>query len=389
MECKLAKKLLAISFCSCLLVGCTTQIRGEVKPSPSPAPTAAPASTPAQETMPPLEYEMLALPLTPQPPEIYDSQFMPREDTQDHRASGYAFIEALYTNDAQKLRSVLSDSVLNSGLPLPDLTGLVITEVYLAGGVYEVPFATLTVADPGATGLAAGSHEFRFSFDEEGKVDGFCMWFDLEEATARAMGLDSGPWMSIGTLDVTYEQQGDLQLRNEIMVVGRKLDALGFSVGEVRAFSIEEQTSYEEGGAQEYKMTSCQELPGDWPVPRDSREQYARPPVGNCLTHAELASVCDQLNTLFTQLRDGTYTWEWEEDPHQAALHLWNPAHPVPVAVTPEALRSVERSWPNPDIAPQTQVWVPLPDQCWAVCSLTEEGKVDDFLGFSFALECP
>ena len=43
----------------------------------------------------------------------------------------------------------------------------------MGGGVYEAPYATLTIADPGATGLPAGDHEFRFSFDEEGEVKNF------------------------------------------------------------------------------------------------------------------------------------------------------------------------------------------------------------------------
>lgn len=158
---------------------------------PTPTPTVAPTPTPDPSAG--LEYEMLTLPTTPQPPHLYDGQFMTRDETQTERSNGYALIEALYTNDADKLRGALSDSLLESGLPLPDLTGLVITDIFLAGGTYEAPMALLTIADPGATGLPAGDHEFRFSFDEEGKVDGFFLWVgDLEDAEARGMGLEPG-----------------------------------------------------------------------------------------------------------------------------------------------------------------------------------------------------
>ena len=95
------------------------------------------------------------------------------------------------------------------------------------------------------------------------------------------------------------------------------------------------------------------------------------------------------MNTLFAQLRDGTYTWEWEDDPDKAVLDLWDPARPVPVEVTPDVLRSDVLQYSNPDIAPKTRVWVPLPDGCWAVCLLTEEEQVDLFTGFSFALAAP
>lgn len=61
----------------------------------------------------------------------------------------------------------------------------------------------------------------------------------------------------------------------------------------------------------------------------------------------------------------------------------------MPVAVTPEVLRSDVLQYSNPDIAPKNRVWVPLPDSCWAVCSLTEEGTVDTFTRFSFALAVP
>lgn len=354
------------------------------EPSPSPVPT--PAATPDPSAQ--LDYETLTLPTTPQPPHIYDSEFMPRDDLATERSNGYTFVEALYTNDADKLRSVLSGSVLESGLPLPDLTGLVITDVSLYGGVYESPFAMLTIADPGATGLPAGEHEYRFSFDEEGKVDGFFLLDgDLEDDAAQDMGLEPGAWVMLGSLDVTDTRKDNVYLTSATRVVGRKQDALGFAVGEIRAFAVTERRTYDgDNNLVEYTMTSCEELPGDWPTPRDGSDWYTEPPAGNCLSDAQLQSVSDQLNTLFAQLRAGTYTWEWEDDPGKAVLDVWDAARPVPVAVTPEVLRSDEQVEFNPQC---TRIWVPLPDGCWAVCSLAEDGSLDLFLGFSFALATP
>lgn len=351
---------------------------------PTPTPTAAPTPTPDPSAQ--LDYETLTLPLTPQPPHVYDGQFMPNNAA--GHDNGLAFVEALYTNDAEKLRSVLSDSLLDSGLPLPDLTGLVITDVSLYGGVYESPFAMLTIADPGATGLPAGEHEYRFSFDEDGKVDGFFLWDgDLEDEAARGMGLEPGAWVMLSSLDVTNTRKDNVYLTSATRVVGRKQDALGFAVGEIRAFAVTERSTYDgDNNLVEYTMTSCEELPGNWPVPRDRNEWYTRPPEGNCLSEEQLQSVSDQLNDFFARLRDGTYTGEWVDDPVRAALSVWDAARPVPVAVTPEVLRSDEQVEYNPQC---TRIWVPLPDGCWAVCSLAEDGSPNLFLSFSFALTKP
>lgn len=383
---------------SALLLAALTACGPLARPASTPAPTATPAAT-AEPTPTPtpaptptpdpsagLDYETLTLPTTPQPPHVYDGQFMPNNAASHD--NGLAFVEALYTNDAEKLQSVLSDSLLENSLPLPDLTGLVITDVSLGGGMYEAPYATLTIADPGATGLPAGDHEFRFSFDEENKINEFSLWFgDLEDDVAQSMGLEPGAWMQLSSLDVTNENRDNVYLTSVTRVVGRKLDALGWTVGEVRAFAITELRTYDgDSNLVEYTMTSCDELPGDWPAPRNRNDWYTRPPEGNCLREEELQSVCDQLNDLFTRLRNGTYTWEWEDDPGKAVLDVWDAARPVPVAVTPEVLRSDEQVEYNPQC---TRIWVPLPDGCWAVCPLVEDGSLELFFGFSFALAPP
>lgn len=351
---------------------------------PTPTPTVAPTPTPDPSAQ--LDYETLTLPLTPQPPHVYDGQFMPNNAA--GHDNGLAFVEALYTNDTEKLRSVLSDSLLDSGLPLPDLTGLVVTDVSVGGGLYESPYASLTIAEPGATGLPAGNHEFRFSFDEEDKISGLSAQNgDLEDEAARGMGLEPGAWIQLGSLDVKDTRKDNVYLTSATRVVGRKQDALGFAVGEVRAFAVTERRTYDgDNNLVEYAMTSCEELPGDWPAPRDRYEWYTQPPEGNCLNDEQLQSVSDQLNDFFARLHDGTYTGEWVDDPVRAALSVWDAARPVPVAVTPEVLRSDEQVKYNPQC---TRIWVPLPDSCWAVCSLAEDGSPNLFLSFSFALTKP
>lgn len=379
--------LAALTACGSLSVPEATPLPTETPAATAastPTPTAAPTPTPDPSAQ--LDYEMLTLPATPQPPHVYDGQFMPNNAA--GHDNGLAFVEALYTNDTEKMQSVLSDSLLDSGLPLPDLTGLVITDVSVGGGLYEAPYAMLTIAEPGATGLPVGDHEFRFSFDEEDKINGFfAMDGDLEDDAAKGMGLEPGAWMQLGSLDVTDTRKDNVYLTSATRVVGRKLDALGFAVGEVRAFAVTERRTYDgDNNLAEYAMTSCEEVPGDWPVPRDWADWYTQPPAGNCLSDAQLQSVSDQLNDFFARLLDGTYIGEWQDDPVWAALSVWDAARPVPVAVTPEVLRSDEQVEFNPQC---TRIWVPLPDGCWAVCPLTEDGSPNLFLGFSFALAEP
>lgn len=371
------------------LTACAPQPSAEPEPTPTTTPTQTANPTATPDPTSELRYEMLTLPTTPQPPSVHDSGFLTDQDTRRKNAS--TLVEALYTNNTEQLRSVLSDSLLNSSLPLPNLTGLVITNVVLGGGTYDVPFAALTIADAGSTGLPTGEHEFRFSFDEKGKVCDFSM-FDgtLPDEQAQGMGLEPGAWVKLASMNVKDERQDTVYSHSYTQIVGHKLDALGFLVGETRAFSITEQSTYDaNGNLSEYAMTSCEELPGSWQIPRDRAEWYETPPAENCLSDTELQSVCDQLNTVFTQLRSGTYTTEWENDPEQAMLDVWDAARPMPVEVTPEMLRSDILNDSNQDSSSKTRVWIPLPDGCWAVCTLDENNSLDLFTGFGFALAVP
>ncbi len=387
------KRLIFPVLLAAVLTACTVPQKTATVPTASPAPssTPAPTETPAP-TQPPsaqLTYEMLPPVERERAPYTHDSSFMPVDE--DARRNGLTLVEALRANDEELLRTTLSDSLLESGLPLPDLTGLVITDVFMGGGKYEVPFAELAIVDAGASGLSEGWREFRFSFDEEGKVSEFSVrGEDLREETAQEMGLEPGAWVCMGTLDATDEWQEQVRLYTATMVVGRKLDALGFSVGEVRAFSVSERYSYgEDDQLASYEMLSCEELPGDWPIGTDRYDRYAVLPEGNCLDDEELREVCEALNVLFAQLLDGTYTREWTEDAADAAWTCWDAARPVPVEVTPGVLRSDVLQFPNPDIQPKTQVWVPLPDDCWAVCTVEREDGAIQLSGFGFMLAAP
>ena len=46
------------------------------------------------------------------------------------------------------------------------------------------------------------------------------------------------------------------------------------------------------------------------------------------------------------------------------------------MAVTPGVLRTDWLAYPNPDIRPVVRVWVPLPQSCWAVFTLDEDGHL-------------
>ncbi len=61
---------------------------------------------------------------------------------------------------------------------------------------------------------------------------------------------------------------------------------------------------------------------------------------GNVLTDTKLEVVCEALNQFFTALADGSYTDEFYTTPcNDALISAWDAAVPLPVAVTPEALR--------------------------------------------------
>ena len=120
---------------------------------------------------------------------------------------------------------------------------------------------------------------------------------------------------------------------------------------------------------------------------------YAVPPDGNVLTDTKLEVVCEALNQFFTALADGSYTDEFYTTPcNDALISAWDAAVPLPVAVTPEALRSCasQDNWG----APCAEIWVPLPQNCWAIIKTNahytgSEGIIDDSFSFNYYQTVP
>ena len=125
------------------------------------------------------------------------------------------------------MRAALSDRVLAAGNPLEELEGLKIAEIMLAGGLYEIPYMSLTVADPGVTPLLPGEHTYNLRFDETGKVDFFSP-FSVAAADALAEGED---WVSLGNWGIQETIQGDTLQGVRYSIQGRLADPLGVARG--------------------------------------------------------------------------------------------------------------------------------------------------------------
>ena len=77
---------------------------------------------------------------------------------------------------------------------------------------------------------------------------------------------------------------------------------------------------------------------------------------------------------------------------NDALISAWDAAVPLPVAVTPEALRSCasQDNWG----APCAEIWVPLPQNCWAIIKTNahytgSEGIIDDSFSFNYYQTVP
>ena len=96
---------------------------------------------------------------------------------------------------------------------------------------------------------------------------------------------------------------------------------------------------------------------------------------------------------LLHALDDGSYTDEFYTTPcNDALISAWDAAVPLPVAVTPEALRSCasQDNWG----APCAEIWVPLPQNCWAIIKTNahytgSEGIIDDSFSFNYYQTVP
>ena len=366
-----AKKLALLLAAAALLAGCAGRGRNAAPPTamPAPVPSAAPTATPAPPTPEPtaapipITYTTMPVRMEPNPLPSYEGAtytFMP--DNETARRNGYEFVAALYTHDVERLETALSDEVLAAGNPLRDLNGLVIGEVHLAGGRYEVPVATLTVIDPGNTRLPVGQHEYRWQFDEEGKVAKFSPYLvaaigEQYPYGEKKAGLSPQEWTPIESLNQWLDEEG---IRQNNYVLYARCDPLCIRAeGEGRLFCYELQRDTQTG---ETETTSVREIPGSWQTPQFSSSWMRTPPAGNDLPEEELAALTGQLNTRFAELQAGTYRPDFADayDPryhYDFNLQVWDAAMPLPVSVTPEVLRSEQTQY-NPEIY---TVWVPLP----------------------------
>lgn len=398
---KTGKKLVLLLAAAALLAGCAAQERNtapQLTAAPAQSPSAVPAATPAPAVSPtpaptaspiPITYSTMPVRMEPNPLPSYENAtytFMP--DNEAARRNGYEFVAALYTNDADRLAAALSDEVLAAGNPLCDLEGLVIGEVYLAGGRYEVPVATLTVIDPGNTPLLVGQHEYYWQFDEAGKVAKFSPYLDAAIGTqypygAEKTGLSPQAWTPIESLNQWLDEEGT---RQESFVLYARCDPLGLhAAGEARLFRFAEQRDPQTG---ETEATSVSEVPGSWPSPQFDVGWMQALPAGNDLPEEELAALTEQLNARFAELQAGTYRPDYADayDPrrhYDFNLQVWDAAMPLPVSVTPEMLRSEQTQY-DPDTY---TIWVPLPNGYWASTAYNRANPVGFPGGFTYSLD--
>lgn len=343
-------------FLALLLTACGAGQGASAGASPAAAPPAVDAPAASSAETPPAETP------TPAPPGLtyvdppLDGKVMPlgsyEEATQYFmpgnaaaRQNGYALAAGLWDGDPEAVRAACADSVLGEDFPLNDLTGLTVTRAELGGGRYEAPYLSLYVTDPGATPLRMGWNNLYLGFDGEEKICAVSPWVGV----ASQGGGETGSWISLGAAD--WQNQGDYA--EYIRVEGRQADSLGLAVDETRSTRIRQP--YSEEGASEAVVIG----PGPtWPIPR-GQELFAIPPEGNVLDEENRQLVCDDLNAILREVREGTY---------DSILPWWDPAYPLPLKVRPQDLRTVLRDWPGEE-AKRLEIWVPLPDHRWAYWS--------------------
>ena len=300
-----------------------------------------------------------------------------RDDTAKENAHRLAM--GLYNNDVEEVRAACSERVLTDTFPLDDLDGLSVTEAALYGGEYDSPFLSLTVTDPGNTPFLCGRHEYYLSFDADGKVD----WLGRSPFYEDTQSVTLASYYESPSEDVSFWGITSAELTNP----------LGLTWGPA---SLQCYDAYwvlnEDDDGHHYENRSVQDL-GSVEAPPYGITSYAVPPNGNVLTDTKLEVVCEALNQFFTALADGSYTDEFYTTPcNDALISAWDAAVPLPVAVTPEALRSCasQDNWG----APCAEIWVPLPQNCWAVIRTNahytgSEGIIDDSFSFNYYQTVP
>ena len=339
----------------------TPEPTAEPTPEPTPAPTPNPASL--------LEYTMLPLDSTKETPANFWWYSMSlRDDTAKENAHRLAM--GLYSNDVDEVRAACSERVLTDTFPLDDLDGLNVTEAALYGGEYDSPFLSLTVTDPGNTPFLCGRHEYYLSFDADGKVD----WLGRSPLYEDTQSVTLASYYESPSEDVSFWGITSAELTNP----------LGLTWGPA---SLQCYDAYwvpnEEDDGHHYENRNEQDL-GPVDAPPYGITSYDVPPEGNSLTGSQLENVCEALNKRFSALADGSYMGEFDASPgNDALLSAWDAAVPLPVSVTPEALRS--RSEEDTIGTTYTDIWIPLPENCWAVVSVYSDFSDASSVEFLYA----
>lgn len=353
--------------CTLLLAGCAagqgsaSSAVSAASPAPAAAePTAAPeptaTSTPTPDPSSLLDYTALPLDTAC----WADFLYIPNQP----KAADYArqFVWGLYNRDVDSVRAACSPRALDGNFPLDDLDGLCITSFGLSGGEFDSPSLTITVADPGATPLLRGMHSYYLGYASEGKVD----WISLYGPGAA---LDYK--LRIARFDqriaANFLQPGE-NCTFTATATGDAADALGLIPAAPQLECYGTYWFQNDSGNDEYETRDQQTL-GTIEAPPYGITRYGVPPDGNVLTDNKLEVVCKALNAHFAALTDGSYHDEVHPTPgNMAQLSAWDAAVPLPVSVTPEALRS--RIAENTGASPCTDIWVPLPKSCWAVFTI-------------------
>lgn len=341
-----------------------------VEPTPEPTPTPDPASL--------LEYTTLPLDSTKETPANFWWYSMSlRDDTAKENAHRLAM--GLYNNDVEEVRAVCSERVLTETFPLSDLDGLNVTETALYGGEYDSPFLSLTVTDPGNTPFLRGRHEYYLSFDADGKVD----WLGRSPLYEETQSVTLASYRQSLSEDVSFWGITSAELTNPL--------GLTWGPATLQCYDAYWVPNEDDDG-HHYEDRNVQDL-GTVDAPPYGITSYAVPPEGSVLTDDEAQWVCDSLNAHFAALADGSYMDEFDSAPgNDALLSDWDAAVPLPVSVTPEALRSCasQDNWGEPC----TQIWVPLPQNCWAVIKTSanytgSEDIIDYFFAFNYYQSVP
>lgn len=347
----------------------TPEPTAEPTPEPTPAPTPDPASL--------LEYTTLPLDDTQKIPANYWYSMTLHDDTALENARRLA--EGLYCSDADAVRAACSDSVLTDTFPLSDLSGLHVTEFSLSGGTYDAPYLSLTVIDPGNTPFLRGRHEYYLWFDEDSKVD----WLSPFPLYDGAQSVTLASYYESRNEDLSFWGITSAELTNPL--------GLTWGPATLQCYDAYWVPNEEDDG-HHYEDRNVQDL-GAVDAPPYGITSYAVPPEGSVLTDDEAQWVCESLNAHFAALADGSYMGEFDSAPgNDALISGWAAAVPLPVAVTPEALRSCvsQDNWGEPC----TQIWVPLPQNCWAVIKTNtnytgSEDIIDYFFAFNYCQSVP